>query len=125
MANNSKMKIKELRIGNWYVIAENDGIKYKQVEELIKCNTDYFTDIDNLTYAAKPIHLTEEWLTKFGFVRKEYIMLGEIHFDYCLRDLCIEPQNQWIYFKNVQIVRKFLYVHQLQNLYFALTGEEL
>jgi hypothetical protein len=109
------MKTTELRIGN--LVRQ----KVRNNEDV--CVADFITI--QMAHNYVPIPLTEEWLLKFGFTRKEYIMLGEIHFDYCLNNLSIELQNQWIYFKKVQIERKSLFVHELQNLYFALTGEEL
>jgi hypothetical protein len=71
----------------------------------------------------EPIPLTEEWLIKFGFKLNK------------LGNLCKSSnyQKRWITFKKYQD-RWYLYlthnpkcdyVHQLQNLYFALTGEEL
>ena len=110
------MKANELRIGNW-IISPIEG--EAEIASLgitwQSTHPEYY----------EPISLTKEWLLNFGFVRKEYIMLAEIHVDYCLNNLSVNIQSQWIYFKQVQIMIKLLYVHQLQNLYFALTGEEL
>jgi hypothetical protein len=82
----------------------------------------------------KPIKLTEEWLLKFGFKWEDKY---KIH---CGRDL---PDGNTLifYFSNgeitntqiynafdqpqVIIFRPIKYVHQLQNLYYALTSKEL
>jgi hypothetical protein len=76
-----------------------------------------------------PIPLTEEWLLKFGF--------GRHHTDYANDIIYIKnvPDNtefEWGVYPNelgsgIQIQNRNLlkYVHQLQNLYFALTGEEI
>lgn len=80
----------------------------------------------------EPIPLTEEWLLKFGFKqhilcyrkvlsKDRYLMLalcndkglGEFYF-------YVKDNNDFTGFE----IRIFS-VHQLQNLYFALTGEEL
>lgn len=111
------MKAEELRIGNYYAIAENDGIKYKQVKWLINSSNGFFSGDDNLTYAAKSIPLTEEWLRRF-----EYDKTNEIEWQGHYHQ--IEELSQGLFTdKRYGIVIK--YVHQLQNLYFALTGEEL
>lgn len=117
------MKATELRIGNWVQIAENILDDQKPGHEfqwqlmnfysLEKgyCNEDCF----------EPIPLTEEWLLKFG-IQKDYtnkmwldleIEAGKYCFGYCN------------YQEEFMRICKCEYVHQLQNLYFALTGEEL
>jgi hypothetical protein len=68
----------------------------------------------------KPILLTEEWLLKFGFEqgRNEWSKDGE----------CFEWFSDGYYFTagdGCKIGLVIKYVHQLQNIYFALTGEEL
>lgn len=75
----------------------------------------------------KPIPLTEEWLLKFGFVEEKIIRnrkifrLEEKHFR-----VEITAFGYVVYYT----IDKFLiyygeHIHQLQNLYFALTSEEL
>ena len=68
---------------------------------------------------VKPIPLTEEWLERFGF---EY---SDLNGDSGLWKI---PPFQ-IYGKYNQFIYEYAldvnYVHQLQNLYFSLTGEEL
>ena len=78
-----------------------------------------------------PIPLTEEWLVKFGFekVNDNFMTIESYHY---------ENKNCWIYLiadgfelelntlsERNNLCRTYKYVHQLQNLYFALTGEEL
>ena len=101
------MDCKELRIGNW--------VYFKLDDEYIQF--DYsMLEWDN----ANDIHaipLTEEWLVKFGFV------------DNCKNGYEIVNHNPGYYFLDNEggFINDcpILYVHQLQNLYFALTGEEL
>ena len=76
---------------------------------------------------VEPIPLTEEWLMRFGFDKvlprndKMYYRLND--------DFVIEENNVFLLgddaFEMLKLRRKIKYVHQLQNLYFALTGEEL
>jgi hypothetical protein len=115
------IKANELRIGN-YIQRDDEPL---EVDSEIIRNFDELDII--LIYKYSPIPLTEEWLLKFGFVkqRNEYIK-G----DYCLT--LIYDTTSWLLAEFdyntdafVHIGRNIDYVHNLQNLYFALTGEEL
>ena len=67
----------------------------------------------------RAIPITEEWLVKLGFVSNGI--------NRCWKDpidLIYMGDNSWLYLANQRHVNLF-YIHQLQNLYFALTGEEL
>jgi hypothetical protein len=80
------------------------------------------SDMDNF----KPIPLTEEWLARFGFVSDDYF--GRVL--YCngyLSNIRFYNGECVMRVRGSNDVRlpKIEYVHQLQNLYFALTGEEL
>ena len=114
------MKASELRIGN-YVYFHGD------VEEI---NIDHFNIFNIIKDGVLlPIPLTEEWLLRFDFTRH--------HVDYSNGVIYIKnvPDNtefEWGVYPNelgsgFQIKnRKLLkYVHQLQNLYFALYEREL
>ena len=107
------MKANELRIGNYVY------------DTLGKVNK---IDLEAITYIVKephnqvkPIPLIEEWLLKFGF---EIGYNQKKMLDVYCKDfgLLIERSNSNnFYYKKVNIHS----VHQLQNLYFALTGIEL
>jgi hypothetical protein len=114
------MKAEDLRIGNYYAIAENDGIKYKKVTYLIPSAGDWFSDGDNLTHAAKAIPLTEEWMLKFDF---KLFPWGWVKI--ANNDLSIRITIHFHFEREGQLGFKVKTVHQLQNLYFALTGKEL
>jgi len=104
------MKAEELRINNW--VKDENGPYQIKGEHL---------DEDNFpTIQTWEIPLTEEWLLKFGFENWD--------------------KNKWVDSNSVLTISKnddnflclinqrdvdILYVHQLQNLYFALTGKEL
>lgn len=120
------LKANELRIGN-YLNGKQGHVIITEIREnnIVKIhdNTSSFYVGDCL----KPIPLTEEWLLKFGFERTDqednsnddwiwlFYQKDKIYIDGS--DLTIETASG--------IVIKIEYVHQLQNLYFALTGEEL
>lgn len=139
------MKVEELRIGNWVKIKDsifnedkdkyfgystnafqirgwNDGshregckqIAYYSIKEDTfggKVNSGvYDIDID-------PIKLTEEVFLTFGFTKNDN--------NYWFHPMVTNSiyGSNGFYMSNV--TPEIKYVHQLQNLYFALTGEEL
>jgi hypothetical protein len=107
------MKANELRIGNYV---------YDTLGKVNKIDLEAITYIvKELHNQVKPIPLTEEWLFNFGF---EIGYNQKKMLDVYCKDfgLLIERSNSNnFYYKNVNIHS----VHQLQNLYFALTGIEL
>ena len=112
------MKANELRIGN--LIDRQDYIcKVTKIEEggIITEPLEYKGEMF-VKQGVEPIPLTEEWLVKFGFKKgskgwfKTYSHKTEVSVITC-------KFNFYMY-KHI-----CNYVHQLQNLYFALTGEEL
>ena len=120
------MKAHELRIGNLvnYQTAEGDilvaRIDWQDLKWISKDEKGF-----NIAHSAIP--LTEEWLLKFGF--EEYEFEDEI-FGYVLNDFGYVNEFQFririfIDFEGILIQKPIKFVHQLQNLYFALTGEEL
>lgn len=126
------MQPKELRIGNY--ISDLDG-KIIKVEELTIC-APYTTKkrINNLPFDYyKPIPLTEEILLKCGFefndsshyqISKPSIFIEELRYVYNINDFEIILFKGIYYYKynnNIEVK----YLHQLQNLFFSLCGEEL
>lgn len=114
------MKAEDLRIGNIYKPTDNSIEKYKSVS---------VDDLKAWSMGAiygQSIPLTEEWLEKFG-ARK----INHIH-GYVFWTFQKTKQNNCrvdIYERRTEAnsgsVKHCEYLHQLQNLYFALTGEEL
>lgn len=103
------MKLQELRIGN-FVYDTKGEINTVCVETFVKFN-----------HQIQPIPLTEEWFLKFGFEKSllvdwysNGIIAIKINGDMVVVDL--DRSTFSVNCKNV---------HQLQNLYFAITGEEL
>jgi hypothetical protein len=108
----------ELRIGNY---VDFKGNLQKDEDQIIKaCD---FTAIDFDSSLIEPIPLTEEWLIKFGLKKEKDRGCG---FNYTNNS----KRFKLIYFDGAYGLKNSRYynikhVHQLQNLYFALTGEEL
>ena len=115
------MKIQELRIGVYLELpTRNEPIVI--VEEILK-NNFIICDITSNEWPLcdyKPILLTEQWLKDFGFVYTEYR-----NWEKSSEDFGIEFNEDEFYFHVYGNAFNFQYVHQLQNLYFVLTGKEL
>jgi hypothetical protein len=106
------MKSNELRIGNLV----NDYFR----EIIVDVNINVLKSIlTNKRCLYKPILLTEEWLLKLGFHKYK----GD-NIDFFLNDFETSCNMDLLFWKGTQI-KNINYVHQLQNLYFSLTGEEL
>jgi hypothetical protein len=121
------MKAEELRIGNLvYITDETYSMFYKQETEINIHNLMYLSGEtkEPIEFSLEPIPLTEEWLVKFGFnillTEKESILYRKNS-----QDVNVHPIGGFTYGVRGVPVVKIKNVHQLQNLYFALTGEEL
>ena len=122
------MDAAELRIGNY--------VSLKVIKTLIIKDYEYFND----AHLYKPIPITDEWLLKFGFEKKvrsdhslmyskegrftekmsivywNYVATGNDGWLYSLMDEEGKYSEFGVPLENI---------HQLQNLYYALTGKEL
>jgi len=117
-----QIEAKELRIGNSVII---DGHITTITDSIMFDNDEsswYVDDID--ITLVDPIQLTEQWLLRFGFKYiKEVIGYADsLHLicrykeGYCFMPFCTNDKDCHIMIKHV---------HQLENLYFALTQKEL
>lgn len=115
------IKSNEVRIGNYILFEPISDLGY----EIIKVQELPFKDKNN----SKGIILTKEWLIRFGFedvYRSKYRLKFdhsnhyEIGYDFSRTE--DKSMEGFRYYGNYI---KIKYVHQLQNLYFALTGHEL
>ena len=138
------MTANELRIGN---LVQYGGATAKvcHIEKaFFYCETELIYFTRDGERGAKPIPLTEEWLLKFGFkkypncrdtFRQEYYDSFQLVID---EHTIISFSIPIGYNDNIRCNYDKLYrseekkqsyrvkhIHQLQNLYFALTGEEL
>lgn len=127
--------VRELRIGNFFKISVCDNFRvdeiYKNedgfycVKNNIGCNGSYlYGAVEDL----QPISLTEELLLKCGFNVECY--------EFQIKEqLLLAIEDFWILYNtrtNFYVViffnkafKQIEYLHQLQNIYFDLTGKEL
>ena len=116
------MRANELKVENYYIdICGSESVWKENSFEHYKTAK---VDIKDL----KPIPLTEEWLLKWGFFKeKELTFTKEINENKQFSIVLYKNTNNWTfpYYHKVNTLTSFKYIHQLQNLYFALTGEEL
>lgn len=135
------MKANDLRIGNlvnyliidemderkkWFEVSEIDYDDLRIIQNKHEVNQDY-----------QPIQLTEEWFFKFGFFVKNFdyaIFISECGlvwltlipqdeecsaYSVCVTQTDPDGDDQTAFLSDIS------YVHQLQNLYYALTNQEL
>lgn len=112
------MKVNEFRIGNLFN-------QFGNVHCVTWCTLKELENAPEDQLWCKPIPLTEEWLLRFGFennyIQYEWTNWGMwvekgLAYEYIVSHGFANTKSELISIK---------YVHQLQNLYFALTGEEL
>lgn len=138
------MKTTELRLGNYITDGTFQysvvGINFDEsiwgsidkVVNHVKAETedyykqgDYHLNIENV----QPIPLTEEWLLKFGFEKVIHAYVMGIHnriFSGLMKFQFDRLLQMWVFsVGKYKDITRIEYVHQLQNLYFALTGDEL
>lgn len=112
----------ELRIGNYYKSVKFGCTVKCDLSDLydLCANADGATDHPPIDEMFKPIPLDTDWLEKFGFNYND--LNGDSghwqkpHFE------ILEGEEDGFSYDYKLIVK---YVHQLQSLYFDLTGEEL
>lgn len=121
------MKANELIIGNY---VNNMGVMIKFDEDDWDCIV-LKAFSQNPMERYTPIPLTEDILLKCGFTfyKEENVWHTPHEFHIRVEDSELKQKNKvfWIYFDEQQDhpITCIFELHQLQNLYFALTGEEL
>ena len=112
------MEANELRIGNW--------LKMQGVDKPYQVFIIDTTETKILTKST-PIPLTEEWLVSFGFeIKTGGLSYNKNKLSIYLGDTILSGDEGRTYFNSWAILEHSpKHVHQLQNLYYALTGEEL
>jgi hypothetical protein len=112
------MNAQEFRIGNLIEKSLKSGQGRKLIDK-IGCQ-DIVRIFENTgSFNYEPISLTEEWFLKLGFGLRPW---GWVNKE-ADRGLRITVHNNFEREGNTSL--KIQYVHQLQNLYYALTGVEL
>lgn len=140
------MKANELRIGNLLL----GSIYFDEEEARQDLGEDYseqeewkITEVEGIPHQfenctawtdeeynrLKPIPLTEEWFVKFGAKLDDFeidcFLISSLTCDYRFFKSTTIDNNVYWTCEKVLGNTCIEYVHQLQNLYFALTGEEL
>ena len=124
------MEAKELRIGN-YVSRNNETIIINSIGNgIVQLTDDIRIGIVGINEAEiSPIPLTEEWLVNFGFVKDENLYEDVYKYIYTNGQCRIAENNfdSFTYFPESLFAFHIdmTNVHQLQNIYFAITGDEL
>jgi hypothetical protein len=122
------MKANELRIGNLTYRIEVKNKNNTVIDDITIYDMERIQEVHDKTFTYEPILLTEEWLLKFGFISdidktdNYFVKLkyGKFIFQ---SDLSVNFTKVYLRLNNSDVIIK--YVHQLQNLYFALTNKEL
>jgi len=109
----------ELRVGNWV----SNGEKYFTVDASSMCDILYGV----IDYIIEPIQLTHEILEKCGFnfnesIRHWAITWGTNGVHFIKKDEHYTGFSFQLGSHHYKVIDN---LHELQNLYFALTGEEL
>lgn len=126
------IKENELRSGNLIL----GFFEYEEDDRIYKCICEFlgYTPFSNYFHVKGEIYieeftkfdsipLTEEWLLKFGFKKIE----GTLYFNIGSIEIGTTAYGKRFYIQigSENVTLNIKYVHQLQNLYFCLTGAEL
>lgn len=120
----TQISANELRVGNW--------IQTPVRKKAMQANIKVIRMLQTRPNVFEAIQITPEWLDRFGF---EKCLLDDITYynlqltancDYNLAIGC-DTKNEFIEVRLYPYGKHFRYrfVHQLQNLYHAITGTEL
>jgi hypothetical protein len=107
------MEATELRIGNL--------VQWSDETQIVPITITRLGNFSVGMESIKPIPLTEEWLLNFGFEKYHsnmFVKEGRLTVNWYLLH-----EYYFISFNHKRVELK--YVHQLQNLYYSLTGTEL
>jgi hypothetical protein len=113
------LQITELRVGNLLKVDKY----YWTVEDIINDDSTcelYFKENPEYNHwlNAEPIPFTDEWIVKFGLSK-------ENGYPYKFNKGYLKIRNGIFFFKYHDLEVDLIFVHQFQNLNFALTGVEL
>jgi hypothetical protein len=110
----------EIRLGNTYKIELGDGTYKSDLINLGDIENLLDDDLDDFYQAME---IDESWLIRLGFKPvSDRVYVKDYHYGYefgITNHFVIKNGDHFIRYKHIK------YVHQLENLYFALIGEEL
>lgn len=133
-----KIKSTELRIGNWL---DNPVITVRHMQVYPMMIPQIATiEKEGGSSHMLPIPLDEEWLVKFGFIESPSYggnngyWTKKWYYDFLKKDIDFNLASDFDYtieegrfalMKRPSVMPTMYYVHELQNLYFSITGQEL
>lgn len=125
-----EMKASKLRIGNYIYGPLDELCKVEQLGSTLNNNLVGYREVENIkSYGQngqKPIPITKDWLLKFDFNCDEECNEYRITTSYCEFTIGKTELEAWFCYEiKMDGFCCFKYVHELQNLYFALTQTEL
>ena len=127
------MEAKNFRIGNKIMFGERwINISHHDISNMAKMEV---TE-GEISSLYKPIELTADWLIKFGFKEGNKCYKNAYSLDVLKTDFYLRPSYEDGFYWGFNIsdekldcelndVKPLKYVHELQNLFFAITGTEL
>lgn len=139
-AVSGSVTVRDLRIGN-YIKIRQDNFHFQEILQINKGSvciedaiSDEFVGVDIIE--VEPIKISKDWVEKLGFI---FIIrnMWELKIDFYTKLQFYENQDDYItlfvqnYNNGERIsdthlaLKNVKHVHQVQNLYFALTGREL
>lgn len=113
------MRAEEIRTGNLILrIGNIHEVDWGTIKICAHRNKQFNEDF-------KPVQLTDEWLERLGFVGDSILGTQTLYKNNGVEIWVFRNDNTFLV-DNIKRKSVYLkYVHQLQNLYFALTGQEL
>lgn len=120
------VKTNELRIGNKLIFQRNETTREIVTVAWISDDSIGYNEQHEASYPHSPkdfdgIPLTQEWLLKFRFEKVDHIN----GYSFFINKAKIAIYEHKTEYKGYYLDNHCKYVHQLQNLFFALTGKGL
>ena len=126
------MEAKNFRIGNIIRPFTQDGYEL----EIRPIKASEFLMVENNPESTEPVELTKYWLMKLGFSEGNKCYKNAYSIDVLKTDFYLRPSYLGGFYWGFNIsdekldcelndVKPLKYVHELQNLFFAITGTEL
>jgi hypothetical protein len=107
------MEVSELRVGI-FVLSKRGEVFF-----LTQGRLAHYLANPHLLERLSPIPITEEWLKRMGFVKDDVVYVLSKR-----ETLIYDPEDSMVAIGN-WFERSFFNVHEIQNLYHAITGKEL
>lgn len=106
----------DLRAGNFVKVF------FGGKKKLLKLTLDDLFKIRDGALDVFPVNIAPEWLMKFGFSHHQSFVHFKLH-----PAFVVQEKEGWFFMVRTFRVNRHpvLYIHQLQNLFYALSGEEL